>query len=177
MAVLDTIRGFFSPRSSAVPEVVIPAPPTKYTIAPLTANQSDTVVRLNARCFRKGENYTKYTFAYLFGEPSSLSYQIETADGEMVAFAFVLVNNDGTGHLTTLGVAPEHRRRGLGIRLLQHLEKMLRAKDISTIVLEVRVGNTEAIEMYHKAGYSTVNRLERYYTDGEDGFMMVRSIV
>jgi [ribosomal protein S18]-alanine N-acetyltransferase len=177
MAVLDTLRGFFSPRTLALPEAVIPAPPTEYTILPLTVSESDKVVRLNARCFRKGENYTKYTFAYLFGEPSSLSYQIVSTEGEMAAFVFVLVNNDGTGHLTTLGVAPEHRRRGLGIRLLQHLDYLLKAKGISTVVLEVRVGNTEAIEMYRKAGYATVNRIERYYTDGEDCFMMVRSIV
>lgn len=177
MAVLDTIRNLFSPRPPAAPAVIIPAPPTKYRIAPLMADQSDAVVRLNARCFRKGENYTKYTFAYLFGEPSSLSYQAVTAEGEMAAFAFVLVNADGTGHLTTLGVAPEHRRRGLAMQLLEHLDYVLKAKAISTVVLEVRVGNIEAIEMYKKAGYAIVNRIERYYSDGEDCFMMVRSIV
>lgn len=177
MAVLDVLRGFFAPRTSIVPEVVIPAPPTEYKIAPLTSKHSDTVVKLNARCFRKGENYTKYTFAYLFGEPNSLSYQVLTADGEMAAFAFVLVNADGTGHLTTLGVAPEHRRRGLAMKLLDHLDYALKARAVSTLVLEVRVGNIEAIELYRKAGYATVNRIERYYTDGEDCFMMVRSIV
>ena len=177
MAVLATLRELFAPRTPSFSEAVTPAPPTQYSIVPLTSSSSDNVVRLNARCFRKGENYTKYTFAYLFGEPNSLSYQVLTAEGEMVAFAFILVNSDGTGHLTTLGVAPEHRRRGLGIMLLDHLDLVLRAKAISTVVLEVRVGNIEAIEMYKKAGYAVVNRIERYYTDGEDGFMMVRSIV
>ena len=177
MAFLDSIRSFFGPVVEGVSDPVIPAPPTTYSVKPLTERNAKEVLRLNLRCFKNGENYTKHTFAYLFNEPRSLSYQIVSAQGEMTAFAFVLLNSDGTAHLTTIGVAPEHRRRGLASRLLSHLDEVLRVKGVSTIVLEMRVGNHGARKLYTEAGYSIVNRIAKYYSDGEDCFLMVKSLV
>ena len=148
MAVLQTIRNFFIPLEEVEPEVVIPAPPTKYSIHPLTDKNLNEVLRLNVRCFRNGENYTKHTFNYLLGEPRNLSYRIVTTSGEMAGFVFVLVNIDGSAHLTTIGVAPEHRRRGLASQLLTHTEDALRHRGVRTIVLEVRVSNTTAQGLY-----------------------------
>jgi ribosomal-protein-alanine N-acetyltransferase len=176
MAVLQTIRNFFVPLDEAAPEVVVPAPETEYEIHPLTDKNLSEVLRLNVRCFRNGENYTKHTFNYLLGEPRNLSYRIVTAAGEMVGFVFVLVNEDGSAHLTTIGVAPEHRRRQLAKRLLTHVEDALRTRRILTIVLEVRVSNTSAQSLYRDAGYVVVQRLAKYYNNGEDCFLMVKSL-
>jgi ribosomal-protein-alanine N-acetyltransferase len=177
MAVLQTIRKFFIPLDAAEPEVVIPAPPTKYSIHPLTDKNLNEVLRLNVRCFRNGENYTKHTFNYLLGESRNLSYRIVTTSGEMAGFVFVLVNIDGSAHLTTIGVAPEHRRRGLAKELLTHTEDALRHRGVRTIVLEVRVSNTTAQGLYREAGYSVVQRLAKYYNNGEDCFLMLKSLV
>jgi ribosomal-protein-alanine acetyltransferase len=176
MAVLQTIRNFFVPFETAEPEAIVPAAATTYEIRPLTDKNLSEVLRLNFRCFSNGENYTKHTFNYLLGEPRNLSYRIVTASGEMAGFVFVLVNQDGSAHLTTIGVAPEHRRRNLARRLLVHLEEALRTRGISTIVLEVRVGNTTAQSLYQAAGYSVVQRLAKYYNNGEDCYLMVKSL-
>src|SRR5215211_1891360 len=90
MAVLQTIRKFFVPPETDGPEVVIPAGPTEYNIRPLTDKNLSEVLRLNVRCFRNGENYTKHTFNYLLGEPRNLSYRVVTPSGEMTGFVFVL---------------------------------------------------------------------------------------
>ena len=176
MAVLQTIRNFFVPLESTEPEIVVPAPLTEYTIHPLTDKHLGEVLRLNVRCFRNGENYTKHTFNYLLGEPRNLSYRIVTASGEMVGFIFVIVNEDGSAHLTTIGVAPEHRRRGLAMDLLSHTEEALRVRSIRTIVLEVRVSNTSAQSLYRDAGWTVVQRLAKYYSNGEDCFLMLKSL-
>lgn len=177
MAVLQTIRNFFVPLETPEPEVVIPAPPTEYSMHPLTDKHLNEVLRLNVRCFRNGENYTKHTFNYLLSEPRNLSYRVVTSLGEMAGFVFVLVNEDGSAHLTTIGVAPEHRRRGLANKLLTHVEDALRHRGVRTIVLEVRVGNTTAQSLYRDAGYSVVQRLAQYYNNGEDCFLMLKSLV
>ncbi len=176
MAVFQSIMNLFA-AEPAIPAVVVPAPPTTYTIHPLTEKQLSQVLALNLRCFKDGENYTKNTFSYLFNEPNSLCYRAVTSEGEMAAFLCVLVNESGAGHITTIGVAPEHRRRGLGRMLLEHLEKMLRQKGISTVALEVRVSNISAQALYIELGYAIVQRVAHYYTNGEDGFFMVKSIV
>jgi ribosomal-protein-alanine N-acetyltransferase len=176
MAVLQTIRNFFVPIETGEPEVVIPAPPTAYEVHPLTDKNLSEVLRLNVRCFRNGENYTKHTFNYLLSEPRNLSYRVATPSGEMVGFVFVLVNEDGSAHLTTIGVAPEHRRRQIGKRLLTHVEEALRRRKVSTIVLEVRVSNASAQDLYRDSGYAVVQRLAKYYNNGEDCFLMIKAL-
>ena len=177
MAVLQTIRNFFVPPEFSEPEIVVPAPPTVYAIHPLTHRHLKTVLKLNLRCFKNGENYTKYTFDFLLNEPETLSYRIVTAAGEMVGFAFVMTVDNGTGHLTTIGIAPEHRRRGLAEKLLAHIENALRVRGIGTIMLEVRISNSAAQSLYHNRGYNIVQRISNYYNNGEDCYMMVKSLV
>ncbi len=177
MAVLETIRNFFIPAFSAEEETVTPAPPTTYEVKRLGLEQMPEVMRLNIRCFRNGDNYTKFTFEYLLNEPRTLGYRVVTPAGEIVAFAFVMVKENNAAHLTTIGVAPEHRRRKIAARLLAHIEAGLRSRDVNTIMLEVRVGNTGAIDLYRKWGYAVVQRIVKYYNNGEDCFLMMKSLV
>ena len=177
MAVFQSIRNFFVPATVFEPESIVPAPPTVYEIHPLTDKQLKEVLKLNLRCFKAGENYTKHTFSYLLSEPNSLSYRAVTPNGEMAAFVFVMTSReDGTGHITTIGVAPEHRRRGLADKLLRHTEEALRMRDISVVMLEVRVGNRAAQNLYRAFDYAIVQRLSKYYNNGEDGFLLVKSL-
>jgi len=177
MAVFQSIRDFFVPPPIFEPETIVPAPPTVYEIRPLTDKQLQEVLKLNLRCFKAGENYTKYTFSYLLNEPNSLSYRIVTPTEQLVAFVFIMTNKEaGTGHITTIGVAPEHRRRGLANKLLNHAEAALRTRSVSIVMLEVRVGNVAAQTLYRELGYSISQRLPKYYNNGEDGFLMVKSL-
>lgn len=176
MAVLESIRKLFVPVVPAVPEVCVPAPPTSYSVRPLAEGHLDDLLRLNLRCFRNGENYTRHTFNYLLTEPRSLGFQVVTAAGDMAGFVFVLVNRDGSAHLTTIGVAPEHRGRGLAKLMLAHLEDALRRRAATTVALEVRVSNVAAQKLYLGSGFVVVQRLARYYNNGEDCFLMMRSL-
>lgn len=175
MAVLQKIRDFFVSEQPEN-EVIIPATLTSYEIRPLTDKHLKEVLLLNQRCFKKGENYTKYTFSFLLSEPNTLSYRIATPTDEVIAFIFITVTNDGTGHITTIGVAPEHRRRGLAQTLLVHVEEALKKRNINTVFLEVRVDNLPAQKLYHQFDYAIVQRLPKYYNNGEDGFLMVKSL-
>lgn len=178
MAVLQTILSLFVPveESIAEPETIVPAPPNVYEIRPLTEKQQAEVMQLNLRCFKNGENYTKHTFAYLFNEPNTLSYRAVTPSDEMVGFVFVMISDDGAGHITTIGTAPEHRRRGLAEKLLAHAEKALYNRDVKTLMLEVRVSNIAAQSLYRGLNYAIVQRIKSYYNNGEDCFLMMKSL-
>lgn len=177
MAVLETIRNLFFVGAPVEKETIVPAPPSVYSIHPLTTAHLKEVLRLNLRCFTNGDNYTKHTFDYLLKEPRSLSYCVKTERGDIVAFAFVMVDENRSAHLTTIGVAPEHRRRGLAMTLLRHIEASLRIRDIGTIMLEVRVGNTAAQELYRRHDYTVVQRIANYYNNGEDCFLMMKAVI
>ncbi len=177
MAVLETLRSFFIPAAYAEPEVIVPAPACEYHIKPLTRDQLPEVLRLNIRCFRNGDNYTKHTFDYLLNQPKTLSYRTVTERGEMVGFVFVMVNENNAAHLTTIGVAPEHRRRGIAENLLKHVEDALSEREVATVMLEVRVGNLAAQRLYRDAGYTIVQRIAKYYNNGEDCFLMMKALL
>ncbi len=177
MAVLESIRNFFIPAFPAEPEQIVPAPESVYEVRPLTLDHLPEVLHLNLRCFRNGDNYTKHTFEYLLNEPRTVSYRMVTPRDELVGFVFVMVNENNAAHLTTIGVAPEHRRRKIAVRLLEHLEASLLKRDVGTIMLEVRVSNTDAQELYRRSGYMIVQRIAKYYNNGEDCFLMMKALL
>ncbi len=177
MAFLDSIRNFFVPTEAREFELIVPAPMMNYAIRPLTENHQKEVMRLNLRCFLNGENYTKHTFAYLLTEPNTISYRVVTPNNEMVGFIFVMTDDQGAGHITTIGIAPEHRRRGLAESLLSHTENALHKREINTVMLEVRVSNIAAQSLYRGLGYLIVQRINKYYNNGEDCYLMVKSLV
>ncbi|HEX7315867.1 MAG TPA: N-acetyltransferase [Pyrinomonadaceae bacterium] len=150
---------------------------SRYDVRPLTVAQLDECWRLDLRCFVDGEAYSRETFEYLLTSPESVSYRAVTPDGTMVGFIVGIVEPDRTGHVTTLGVAPEHRRRGIAQRMLLKVEEGFRRRGVRITRLEVRSVNTGAQDLYVKLGFAVTQRLPRYYSNGGDGLLMIKSIV
>jgi len=132
--------------------------------------------QLDLRCFVDGEAYERETFRYLLSNPHTIARQIRSEGGEMSAFAIGVIEPDGVGHITTIGVAPECRRRGLARLMMHEVERSFAAWGVTTVRLEVRVGNDAAQRLYEQLGYVVVQRMERYYSNGDDGYLMVKSL-
>jgi ribosomal protein S18 acetylase RimI-like enzyme len=94
----------------------------------------------------------------------------------MVGFVIGLVEPDHTGHVTTVGVAPEHRRRSLAKRLMKQVEDGFRRRNVRLVRLEVRAVNTAAHKLYQSLGYTITQKLPKYYSNGGDGLLMVKSL-
>ncbi len=150
---------------------------TRYDVRPLTVSQLDECWRLDQRCFVDGEAYSRDTFEYLLTAPEAVSYRIVTTGGIMVGFVIGLVEPDHTGHVTTVGIAPEHRRRHLAERLMLQVEEAFRRRGVRIVRLEVRSVNAAAQQLYEKLGYAITQNLPQYYSNGGDGLLMVKSLV
>ena len=83
---------------------------------------------------------------------------------------------DHTGHITTVGVAPEHRRLHLGQRLMAEVEKGFKKRSVRIVRLEVRSLNIPAQKLYQHLGYAITQRLPKYYSNGGDGLLMLKSL-
>lgn len=149
---------------------------TRYDVRPLTISQLDECWKLDQRCFVDGEAYSRDTFEYLLTAPESISYRAVTPGGVMVGFIVGLLEPDHTGHITTIGVAPEHRRRGLAYRLMEKAEDAFRRRGVRVVRLEVRAVNAGAQQLYRNLGYVVTQRLPRYYSNGGDGLLMIKSL-
>ena len=153
-----------------------PSSAERYDIRPLTITHIEECWRLDQRCFVDGEAYSRDTFEYLLTSPDSIAYRAVTPDGALVGFIVGLIEPDRTGHITTLGVAPEYRRRGIAGRMLARVEEGFRRRRVSTVRLEVRSVNGGAQELYRKLGYTVTQRLPRYYSNGGDGLLMIKAL-
>ena len=148
----------------------------KGTMSPISLMDLNECWQLDLRCFIDGEAYERETFRYLLSNPQTIARQIRSEEGEMSAFVIGVVEPDGTGHITTIGVAPESRRRGLARLMMHEIERSFAARRVCTVRLEVRVGNLAAQHLYEQLGYVIVQRMERYYSNGDDGYLMVKSL-
>jgi len=76
-------------------------------------------------------------------------------------------------HITTLAIAPNWQRRGLGRWLLLHLLAAAQTRGLEWATLEVRASNEAAIALYHQLGFSDVGRRKRYYHNPEEDALIL----
>lgn len=163
-------------RAEQRPAIVAPFNPSYFDVRPLTVAHLDECWRLDQRCFVDGEAYSRDTFEYLLTAPESVSYRAVTPEGAMVGFVVGLVEPDRTGHITTVGVAPEYRRRRIAHKLMDKTEEAFRRRGVQTLRLEVRSTNPGAQALYIKLGFTVTQRLQRYYSNGGDGLLMLKAL-
>lgn len=72
-------------------------------------------------------------------------------------------------HITTVVVAPEVRRRGVGSVLLAALLDQAIEHGATAATLEVRAGNHAAHRLYRRFGFAPVGTRRGYYPDGSAG--------
>jgi [ribosomal protein S18]-alanine N-acetyltransferase len=76
-------------------------------------------------------------------------------------------------HITTIGVEPAQRGRGLGELLLLCMFDEAVGRNANWLTLEVRVTNTAAQALYRKYGFTAHGTRKRYYSDNnEDALIM-----
>jgi len=66
-------------------------------------------------------------------------------------------------------VDENYRRQGIAKSLIG---KVLEPDDVQKSILEVRVSNVAAINLYKSLGYKVVREIKNYYDDGENAFSM-----
>ena len=134
------------------------------TIENASIQHLDTLWEIEKKCF-EAEAFTKEQIAQLLKSYSSIGL-VARLNSEIVGFIIGAIYREGralSGHILTIDVLPEHRRKGIGLKLLQEMEKIFKEKNIKTCCLEVREDNIAALALYRKLGYVEVGKLKNYY--------------
>jgi ribosomal-protein-alanine N-acetyltransferase len=99
-------------------------------------------------------------------------YRVARLADHVVAFGGIWLMVD-EAHITTFGVHPDHRRQGIGRRLLLELAEVALELGSARMTLEVRVSNEPAQRLYRSFGFNVSGRRVAYYSDdGEDALVM-----
>jgi len=76
------------------------------------------------------------------------------------------------GHVVSVAVLDEFRKRGIGKALVEESVNGVKIKKCDEFYLEVRCSNTDAVRLYEKLGFVIRQQLHAYYRDGEDAYLM-----
>ncbi len=81
------------------------------------------------------------------------------------------------GHVVSIAVVEEHRRKGIGNALVEESVNGIKLRKCDEFYLEVRCSNTDAVRLYEKMGFVIRQQLNSYYRDGEDAYLMAIELV
>jgi tRNA threonylcarbamoyl adenosine modification protein YeaZ/ribosomal-protein-alanine acetyltransferase len=107
--------------------------------------------------------------------PKDAYYIAAESDGELIGYAGIYYVSD-FADVHTITVAADHRRKGIGREFLKRLINWARVKKAEAIMLEVRVGNEEALPLYLENGFTEINRRPNYYGPGLTAIIMRKEL-
>lgn len=70
--------------------------------------------------------------------------------------------------LLNICIHPEYQHQGLGAQFLTYLLQKLQNSGVKTVLIEVRMSNRVARNLYQKFGFEAVAVRKKYYSNGED---------
>ena len=80
----------------------------------------------------------------------------------------------GWSDMMNVAVHPDHRRKGVGEKLVTVLEEALKEKESTCLTLEVRASNEPAKSLYEKMGFTEVGRRKNYYRNPKEDALIMR---
>ena len=125
--------------------------------------------RFEVLCFRE-HRFRRDHIDWILRHERALTLVEDGPEG--VTAAMMLLFEGSVCRYLSVAVAPEHRRRGIGTRMMRAAETTCQERGLSAIRLEVSTSNLAAIEFYRKLGYRTDGVLRGYYSWGEDAYSM-----
>ena len=139
-------------------------------IRPATAADADAIAILEAEC--QGDDAWSATLVRdgVSGGLPTISYLVAEQDG-VVGYAVASYAGD-IAELQRIGVAGDHRRRGLATALLDEVIAHAPSTGADRMLIEVRADNSGALGFYAAHGFVEIDRRSRYYRDGTDAVVM-----
>ncbi len=94
-------------------------------------------------------------------------------DGELVGYCGLLSIFE-VGDIVNIAVRSDKRRRGYGEMLMTALENEAKAREVSTLFLEVRESNSSARRLYEKLGYTFDGLRKNYYVKPQENAVIMK---
>ncbi len=147
------------------------------TIQHASLEDVEALCKIERECFNQ-EAFSREQIAYFLKASNAINLTAKV-DDETVGFITGLIeqyDKSWVGHIYTIDVAPKYRRIGIGLKLLEKIEKVFIKKGAKTCFLEVRISNLAARRLYRKHGYIELGKLNNYYARGIHGIQLKKNL-
>ncbi len=142
-----------------------------FGISSINKNDINSVLEIEKNSF--SHPWSKQLFLEELDNSYSLCLKAVSKEGDLFGYIMLRKIVDEV-HLLNIAVKKEARNKGVAKALISEAQKHF--ADLLCIVLEVRVSNKPAIELYKKLGFEQLYVRKRYYPDGEDALIMEKKI-
>lgn len=138
-------------------------------IRPFTLSDLDRILQIENQSFPKSPyDWTTFVSLHdLYLETFLVCVGLTDSRKEGELWGYIIFSQDG--HIISIAVHPQRRRRGIGRDLL---ERAMNSPRLKKLWAEVRRGNQGAQAFYLKMGFQVKGVVSNYYGN-EDALMMV----
>jgi ribosomal-protein-alanine N-acetyltransferase len=154
-----------------------------YKLRKFSMGDLDAVMEINRVCLP--ENYSQFFYVDLFRrfpETFLVAEENKNPVGYIMCRIEVGLGDFGfsglkkKGHVVSVAVMPEHRKKGVGEALVSSAMEAMKIYGAKQCYLEVRVSNDPAVKLYKKLGFEVTRTSHGYYADGEDAYIMTKKL-
>jgi [ribosomal protein S18]-alanine N-acetyltransferase len=154
-----------------------------FTLRKFTSDDLQAVMHINRICLP--ENYTDMFFIDLherFPETFIVAEENHELVGYIMSRIEVGLSNFGLGglvrkgHVVSIAVMPQSRRKGIASALIKAAMEGMISYKAKQIYLEVRVTNEAGVNLYKRLGLEITRTISGYYSDGEDAHVMSKKL-
>jgi ribosomal-protein-alanine N-acetyltransferase len=146
-----------------------------YFLRDYRADDLDGIFRLDEVCFTPEFRFDRESMREFAEKRNAVVQVAEEVCGRIAGFVIAHIERIASGwraYVVTLDVAPEHRRKGLAMRLMREAESRAVAAGAHWIQLHVFTGNEGAIRFYERIGYERIRTTRGFYgATGMDAFV------
>jgi len=136
----------------------------------------DEIYAIEIECFGN-ESFSLLEYRRLLSNYNSIPIKAIVKESIIGFVIGVYQMSNRSCTVVTINVKPRFRKKGVGFELMKSLEKGLERLNCSEVILQTRVNNTAALNLFDKLGFSKTSRLLNYYPNGTDGFEMKKITV
>jgi ribosomal-protein-alanine N-acetyltransferase len=154
-----------------------------FKLRKFTPDDLQSVMQINRVCLP--ENYMDFFFIDLH-QRFPETFIVAEEDGKIVGYtmcrievglaSFSLGGLIRKGHVVSIAVLPQGRRKGVAQALMVAAMDGMRYYKAKLCYLEVRVTNTAGVALYRKLGFEVSRTINGYYSDGEDAYVMSKKL-
>jgi len=156
-------------RSSRVPACPASVP----RLRPFSPNDIPAIAAVVRESLRENYPATIYVDIHKWWREGFL---VAEEDSRIVGFVAGVSNAPQNARILMLAVQEPYRRRGIGSLLMDAFLRQCAMRAMRTVELEVRVSNVNAVQFYQRYGFQIAGLVPKFYTDGEDGYKMMRHL-
>lgn len=99
---------------------------------------------------------------------------VAVCDNEIVGTVTIKLKDESNIHIQSMAVKPKYQGKGIGMKILEEIDKIARKRGCKTMSLECFYPLKKAISLYEKCGFRKTGRSRDYY--GIKIFEMLKEI-